>query len=122
MTGDKESVFTGNLIKFILSAIKCKLQVINLFNHGSLKTEIQIQIIGKMNSKWLTGKWEVLSCLAAVAAHEISIFASPSFSGFSPVELDFVWKPLDLLNLPFCHYRNLQTFTKITCITERKDG
>ena len=61
----------------------------SLFNSGSLRTERQIQTIGKMIMKHLTGKEEIWPLYAAVAAYAMNIFASSVHSDVLPFELVF---------------------------------
>ena len=80
----KDSAFTGDVITFILTGINYQVNIICLFNHGSLRIEQQIQNIGKIMAKHLIQKGEMWSLFAAVVAYVISTFASSSFLDFSP--------------------------------------
>ena len=52
------STFT-EVIPFMLRVINCQMEIISSFNHGSLRTERQIQITGKMITKHLVLKGEM---------------------------------------------------------------
>ena len=117
---DQDKAFTSKVIVGILQALQCDMKLISPFNHGSSKTERQIQTIGKMISKHLWDKGQMWPLFAGVSAFAMNTFASEALNGLSPFELVFARKPPDLSNLtmgpiediPVDHkeyYRLLQT-------------
>ena len=73
--------------------------MISLFDHGSLRAERQIQTIGTMITKHVTGKGETWSLYTSITAYAMNILTSLALSHFSPFELVFVCKPQYLCNL-----------------------
>ena len=55
---DKDRALTGQIINLLLQALQCTQKIISPYNHGSLKTEQQIQTIGNIINKQLTDKEE----------------------------------------------------------------
>ena len=53
---DQDSALTSQVITEVLKSLECTMQIISPWNHGSSKAERQIQTIGNMISKHLTGK------------------------------------------------------------------
>ena len=93
---DKESEVTGEVIQCILGAINFQLEIIHPFKHGSARTGRQMQTTGKMITKHLGGKGEMLSFYAAIAAHAMNMFPLPVLPGFLPFEFFLrMRKPLD---------------------------
>ena len=68
------------------------MQKISLWNHGSSKAERQIQTIGNMISKHLSGKGASWPLYAAMSAYSMNMFASNALQGLSPFELVFTRK------------------------------
>ena len=60
--------FIKEVSEFIVQAINCQLKIISPCNHSHLRAEEQIQTIGKMITKHLTGKVEVWPLYLVVAA------------------------------------------------------
>ena len=98
---DKDSTFTGEVIQFINQDTNCLLKIISLSNHSS----------------YLTGKGETWPLYATYA---VNISASPALSDFSPFELVFVCKWLDLLNFAFSLLEQFTTCHK-DCLKLLKD-
>ena len=101
---DKDSALTSTVIRYILEAIGCQLHVISSYNHGSLKTERQIQIIGNIINKQLVGKGEMWPLYAATAAYAANTFASETLAGYCPYELVFGRSAPDLTNFSLPKY------------------
>ena len=93
---DKDRGFTGQIVKILLTALKCEQKIISPFNHGSSKTERQIQTIGNMITKQLTEKGMNWPHFAAIAAYAMNTFSSEALDGLSPFELVFVRSPKPL--------------------------
>ena len=72
------------------------MQIISPWNHGSSKAERQIQTIGNMISKHLSGKGSSWPLYAAMSAYSMNTFASNALQGLSPFELVFACKPHQL--------------------------
>ena len=75
------------------------MQIISPWNHGSSKAERQIQTIGNMINKHLSGKGSTWPLYAAISAYAMNTFASNAFQGLSPFELVFARKPQHLTSL-----------------------
>ena len=73
---DKDRVLTGQVINLLLQALQCTQKIISPYNHGSLKTEYQIQTIGNIINKQLTDKGEQWPLFASTAAYAMNTFAS----------------------------------------------
>ena len=56
---DQDSALTSQVISEVLKSLECTMQIISPWNHGSSKAERQIQTIGNMISKHLTGRDQV---------------------------------------------------------------
>ena len=82
---DQDLALTSQVITEILKSLECTMQIISLWNHGSSKAERQIQTIGNMISKYLTGK-----------GSSWPLYASKALQGLSPFELVFARKPRQL--------------------------
>ena len=72
------------------------MQIISPWNHGSSKVERQIQTIGNIISKHLSGKGESWPLYAAMSTYSMNTFASNTLQGLSPFELVFARKPRQL--------------------------
>ena len=96
---DQDAALTGKVIKALTIALGCQLKVISPYNHGSSKTERQIQTISNIINKRLDGKGTSWPLFAACAAYAANTFQSETLSGLSPFELVFLRKPPDLMNL-----------------------
>ena len=72
------------------------MQIISLWNHSSSKAERQIQTIGNMISKHLSGKGSSWPQYAAMSTYSMNTFASNALQGLSPFELVFARKPHQL--------------------------
>ena len=96
---DQDSAFTARVIQALITMYKIDLKVISPYNHGSLKTERQIQTIQTIITKCLTNKGENWPLFAANAAKVMNTFDSDALAGYSPHELVFLRKPENLLNL-----------------------
>ena len=77
------------------------MQIISPWNHGSSKAERQIQTIGNIITKQLTGQGSTWPLYASVAAYAMNTFASKALQGFMPFELVFTRKPRDLSSVQF---------------------
>ena len=55
----QDFAFTAEVIQFILRTINYQLKIVSPFSHGHFTMERQLQIIGKMITKHLTGKEEM---------------------------------------------------------------
>ena len=93
---NQDSALTSQVIKELLTSLKCTMQVISPWNHGSSKAERQIQTIGNMINKHLTQKGAAWPLYAAVSAYAMNTFASTALQGLSPFELVFARKPRHL--------------------------
>ena len=98
---DKDKALTGAVISTLLTSMKCTMQIISPWNHGSSKAERQIQTIGNMITKQLTGQGMTWPLYASVAAYAINTFASKALQGLTPFELVFARKPRDLSSVQF---------------------
>ena len=98
---DKDKALTGAVISTLLTSMNCTMQIISPWNHGSSKAERQIQTIGNMITKQLTGHGMTWPLYTSVAAYAINTFASKALQGLTPFELVFVRKPRDLSSVQF---------------------
>ena len=98
---DKDRALTGLVITTLLQSMNCWMQIISPRNHGSSKAECQIQTIGNMITKHLIGKGRTWPLYASVAAYAMNTFALKTLQGFTPFELVFMRKPLDLSSVQF---------------------
>ena len=96
---DQDSALTSQVITEVLKSLECTMQIISPWNHGSSKAERQIQMIGNMISKHLTGKGSSWPLYAAISAYAMNTFASNALQGLSPFELVFARKPHQLTSL-----------------------
>ena len=96
---DQDSALTSQVITEVLKSLECTMQIISLLNHGSSKAERQIQTIGNMISKHLTGKGSSWPLYAVISAYAMNTFASNALQGLSPFELVFAQKPCQLTSL-----------------------
>ena len=93
---DQDSALTSQVITEVLKSLECTMQIISLWNHGSSKPEGQIQTIGNMISKHLTGKGSSWPLYATISVYAMNTFASNALQGPSPFELVFARKPRQL--------------------------
>ena len=93
---DQDSALTSQVITEVLKSLECTMQIISLWNHGSSKAERQIQTIGNMISKHLSGKGSSWPLYAAMSTYSMNTFASNALQGLSPFELVFAHKPRQL--------------------------
>ena len=98
---DKDRALTGHVITTLLTSMNCTMQIISPWNHGSSKAERQIQTIGNMITKQLTGQGATWPLYASVAAYAMNTFASKALQGLTPFELVFARKPRDLSAVHF---------------------
>ena len=77
------------VITTLLASMNCTMQIISPWNHGSSKAERQIQTIGNMITKQLTGQGATWPLYASVAAYAMNTFASKALQGLTPFELVF---------------------------------
>ena len=96
---DQDSALTSQVITEVLKSLECTMQIISPWNHGSSKAERQIQMIGNMISKHLTGKGLSWPLYATIRAYAMNTFASNALQGLSPFELVFARKPRQLTSL-----------------------
>ena len=93
---DQDSALTSQVITEVLKSLECTMQIISPWNHGSSKAERQIQTIGNMISKHLSGKGSSWPLYAAMSAYSMNTFASNALQELSPFELVFACKPCQL--------------------------
>ena len=98
---DMDKALTGAVIMTLLNSMNCIMQIISPWNHGSSKAERQIQTIGNMITKQLTGKGTTWPLYASVATYAMNTFASKALQGLTPFELVFARKPRDLSSVQF---------------------
>ena len=96
---NKDRALTGQIINLLLQALQCTQKIISPYNHGSLKTEQQIQMIGNIINKQLTDKGEQWPLFASTAAYAMNTFASSTLDGMSPFELVFIRRAPDITKL-----------------------
>ena len=96
---DQDSALTSQAITEVLKSLECTMQIISPWNHGSSKAERQIQMIGNMISKHLTGKGSSWPLYAVISMYAMNTFASNTLQGLSPFELVFARKPRQLTSL-----------------------
>ena len=96
---DQDSALTSQVITEVLKSLECTMQIISPWNHGSFKAERQIQTIGNMISKHLTGKGSSWPLYAVISAYAMNTFTSNTLQGLSPFELVFAKKPHQLTSL-----------------------
>ena len=89
---DQDSALTSQVITEVLKSLECTMQIISPWNRGSSKAERQIQTIGNMISKHLSGKGSSWPLYAAMSAYSMNTFASNALQGLSPFELVFARK------------------------------
>ena len=87
LIADKDRAFTGQIINLLLQALQCTQKIISPYNHGSLKTEKQIQTIGNIINKQLTDKGEQWPLFASTTAYAMNTFTSSALDGMSLFEL-----------------------------------
>ena len=93
---DQDTALTSQVISEVLKSLECTMQIISPWNHGSSKAERQIQTIGNMINKHLSGKGLTWPLYAAMSAYAMNTFASNALQGLSPFELVFARKPRQL--------------------------
>ena len=98
---DKAQELTGQVISILLKAMRCKMQIISPWNHGSSKAERQIKTIGEMITKMISDKGEMWPLFAATAAYAMNTYTSEALRGFSPYDLVFGRPPRILPNYEF---------------------
>ena len=96
---DQDSALTSQVITEVLKSLECTMQIISPWNHGSSKAERQIQTIGNMISKHLTGKGSSWPLYAMISVYAMNTFTSNALQGLSPFELVFARKPHQLTSL-----------------------
>ena len=96
---DQDSALTSQVITEVLKSLECTMQIISPWNHGSSKAERQIQMIGNMISKHLTGKGSSWPLYTMISTYAMNTFASNALQGLSPFELVFARKPRQLTSL-----------------------
>ena len=84
------------------------MQIISSWNHGSSKAERQIQTIGTMIMKHLSGKGSSWPLYATVSAYSMNIIASNALQGLSPFELVFARKPCQLTSFEMPKLQTIQ--------------
>ena len=70
-----------------------------------MRTERQIQTIGNLVTKHLTGKGKMWQLFGAAAAYVMNTFASPSLPSFSPFELVFWFESHHIHNIDISSIR-----------------
>ena len=80
---DQDSALTSQVITEVLKSLECTMQIISPWNHGSSKAERQIQTIGNMITKHLSGKGSSWLLYAAMSAYSMNTFASNALQGLS---------------------------------------
>ena len=98
---DEATEFTSAIIQAILCMLNCRLKVISPYNHGSSKSERQIQTISEIIMKHLWDKGQMWPLFATTAAYAMNTFASEALSGLSPFQLVFLRDPPYLTSLSF---------------------
>ena len=93
---DQDSALTSQVSTEVLKCLECTMQIISPWNHGSYKAVRQIQTIGNMISKHLSGKGSSWLLYAAMSTYSMNTFASNALQGLSPFELVFARKPHQL--------------------------
>ena len=106
---DQDSALTSQVITEVLKSLECTMQIISLWNHGSSKVERQIQTIGNMISKHLSGKGSSWPLYAAMSAYSMNTFASNALQGLSPFELVFARKPCQLTSFGMPKLQTIET-------------
>ena len=96
MSIDQDSTLTSQVITEILKSLESTKQIISPWNHGSSKAKRQIQTIGNMISKHLSGKGSSWPLYAAMSAYSMNTFTLNALQGLSPFELIFAHKPCQL--------------------------
>ena len=89
---DQDTALTSQVISEVLKSLECTMQIISPWNHGSSKAERQIQTIGNMINKHLSGKGFTWPLYAAMSVYAMNTFASNALQGLSPFELVFARK------------------------------
>ena len=105
---DQDSALTSQVITEVLKSLECTMQIISPWNQGSSKAERQIQMIGNMISKHLTGKGSSWPLYAAISAYAMNTFTSNALQGLSPFELVFARKPHQLTSLEMPKLKTLE--------------
>ena len=98
---DEDKAFTADVIFAMLKALKCDLKLISPYNHGSSKSERQIQSISNIICKQLSDKGQTWPLFAGFAAYAMNTFASEALDGLSPYQLVFKKDPPDLTSIKF---------------------
>ena len=93
---DQDTALTSQVISEVLKSLECTMQIISPWNHGSSKAERQIQTIGNMINKHLSGKGSTWLLYATMSAYAMNTFASNVLQGLSPFEIVFARKPRQL--------------------------
>ena len=105
---DQDSALTSQVITEVLKSLECTMQIISLWNHGSSKAERQIQTIGNMISKHLSGKESSWPLYAAMSAYSMNTFASNALQGLSPFALVFARKPCQLTSFKMPKFQTIE--------------
>ena len=79
---DQDSALTSQVITELLKSLECTMQIISPWNHGSSKAERQIQTIGNMISKHLSGKGSSWPLYAAMSAYSMNTLPPMPFKDF----------------------------------------
>ena len=84
------------------------MQIISQWNHSSSEAERQIQTIGNMISKHLSGKGSSWPPYTAMSAYSMNTFASNALQGLSPFELVFARKPCQLSSFEMLKLQSIE--------------
>ena len=109
---DKDRALTGQIINLLLQALQCTQKIISPYNHGSLKTEQQIQTIGNIINKQLTDIGEQWPLFASTTTYAMNTFASSTLDGMSPFELVFVRRAPNITKLKIPEIGNVAKLLK----------
>ena len=122
----KDRALTGQIINLLLQALQCTQNIISPYNHNSLKTEQQLQMIGNIINKQSTDKGEQWPLFSSTAAYAMNTFASSVLNGMSPFKLVFIRRAPDIMKLKILDMENTakpgkeyHTVTTVTTVKER---
>ena len=106
---DQDSALTSQVITEVLKSLECTMQIISPWNHSSSKAERQIQTIGNMISKHLSGKGSSWLLYVAISTYSMNTFGSNALQGLSPFKLVFAQKPHQLTSFEMPKLQSIES-------------
>ena len=97
---DQGANFSSEVMTYIYESLHMRPLVVSPGNHGSLKTERYIRTISEMITKVISEKGSKWPLFLNACCYAHNTFVSPT-TGYSPFELVYLHKPVDLIDLRF---------------------